>query len=102
MAGASDRYNVNVSFSKNWDHLKSKFVGTGHPEMTRHELVTNHHRDSIASAVGHFDMLTYLSAGQNEAPGRVRFAMLDRMLQPCGPPPRADVEEAARRLGSTG
>jgi len=26
---------VNVSFSKNWDHLKSKFVGTGHPETTR-------------------------------------------------------------------
>lgn len=72
------------------------------PYSLRSEFVTNHHRDSIASAVGHYDMLAYLSAGQNEAPGRVRFAMLDRMLQPCGPPPRADVDEAARRLGSTG
>lgn len=68
---------------------------------SRSEFVTNHHRDSIASAVGHYDMLAYLSAGQNEAPGRVRFRMLDRMLQPCGPPPASDVVEASRRLGAT-
>jgi len=60
--------------------------------------VTNHHRDTIASVVGHYDMLEYLAAGENEAPGRIRFAMLEKMLQPCGPPPAVDIEEAERRL----
>lgn len=26
---------MNVSLSKNWEHLQNKFVGTGHPDMTR-------------------------------------------------------------------
>jgi len=43
-------------------------------------------------------MLEYLAAGENEAPGRIRFAMLEKMLQPCGPPPAVDIEEAERRL----
>ena len=30
-----DRFNVNVSLSKNWEHLQSKFVGTGHPDLSR-------------------------------------------------------------------
>ena len=30
-----DRFNVNVSMSKNWEHLANKFVGTGHPDLTR-------------------------------------------------------------------
>lgn len=26
-----DRFNVNISFSKNWEHLQTKFVSTGRP-----------------------------------------------------------------------
>ena len=31
----SDRFNVNISFSKNWEHLQNKYVGTGHPDMAK-------------------------------------------------------------------
>lgn len=31
----ADRFNVNVSFSKNWEHLQNKHVGTGHPDMAK-------------------------------------------------------------------
>lgn len=30
-----DRFNVNVSFSKNWEHLQQKFVSTGHPDLSK-------------------------------------------------------------------
>jgi hypothetical protein len=30
-----DRFNVNTSLSKNWEHLQNKYVGTGHPDLTR-------------------------------------------------------------------
>ena len=95
----TDRFNVNVSFSKNWEHLKTKFVGTGHPDQQRHDWVVQHHRDSISTAVGHADMLDFFAAGENEAPGRIRFSMLERLLQPCGPPPKLEAEEEERRLG---
>lgn len=86
MAGA-DRFNVNVSFSKNWEHLQSKFVGTGHPDTTKWEWGTNQARDSAASLVGHVDQLSYVALAENVSRERVRARMLERMLQPCGPPP---------------
>lgn len=46
---SSDRFNVNVSFSKNWEHLQNKWVGTGHPDLPKWEWAVNHHRDSLAS-----------------------------------------------------
>lgn len=64
------------------------------------QWVTNHHRDSIASSVGHYDMMAYLSAGENEAPGRIRFRMLEKLLQPCGPPPKLDMDEEERKLAA--
>ena len=30
-----DRSNVNQSFSKNWEHLQVKNVGTGHPDISK-------------------------------------------------------------------
>lgn len=83
----ADRFNVNVSLSKNWEHLQTKFVGTGHPDLTRHEWAVNHQRDSYASHIGHADMLAYFAAAQNQAVGRTRYELMERMVQPCGPPP---------------
>ena len=42
---------------------------------------------SCASYMGHFDMLNYFSIAENETKARVRFSCMERMLQPCGPPP---------------
>jgi len=37
--------------------------------------------------MGHFDLLNYFSIAENETKARVRFSCMERMLQPCGPPP---------------
>lgn len=34
-AATGDRFNINLSLSKNWEHLQTKYVGTGHPDITK-------------------------------------------------------------------
>jgi splicing factor 3B subunit 5 len=52
----------------------------------------NHHRDTNASLAGHYDVLSYLAVAENVAVGRAKYALLEKMLAPCGPPP-ARVDE---------
>jgi len=80
---AADRYNIN----KSWEYIQTKFVGTGHSDMTKFEWQVNQHRDTYASYLGHYDMQSYFAVAQNDSIGRVRYQMLEKMLQPCGPPP---------------
>ena len=96
--GGSDRANVNLSFSRNWEHLASKFVGTGHPEISRHDWAVGIARDSLAAHLGHSDQVALFALAEGEAPGRTRYTMLERMLQPCGvapPPAQAQAQAAA-------
>jgi splicing factor 3B subunit 5 len=93
--GGSDRANVNLSFSRNWEHLASKFVGTGNPEMSRHAWATSVARDSLASHLGHADQVALFALVEGEAQGRTRYTMLERMLQPCGAPPQETPAGAA-------
>mmetsp|Transcript_27974 Transcript_27974/g.28268 ORF Transcript_27974/g.28268 Transcript_27974/m.28268 type:complete len:93 (-) Transcript_27974:104-382(-) len=86
---AADRF----SFNKSWDHIQNKWVGTGHSDMTKFEWAVNQHRDTIASHIGHHDMLSFFAVAQNDSIGRVRYQLLEKMLQPCGPPPIRDDEE---------
>ncbi|CAM9138799.1 unnamed protein product [Chrysoparadoxa australica] len=92
---AADRFNINRS----WEHIQNKYVGTGHADTTKHEWVTNQQRDAMASHVGHSDMMCYFAVAENQAVGRVRYQLLEKMLQPCGPPPSreedVEAEEAA-------
>ena len=78
-----DRYNIHSQL----EHLQSKYIGTGHADTNKWEWLTNQHRDSYASYLGHFDMLNYFSIVENESKARVRFNLMEKMLQPCGPPP---------------
>ena len=55
--------------------------------MTKYEWAVNMQRDTLASHIGHEDMLYFASIAENESVARVRFTMLEKMLQPCGPPP---------------
>ena len=52
--------------------------------LSEREWFTNIHRDSYASHIGHKDMLTYFAIAQNQHIERVRYDMLEKMLQPCG------------------
>jgi len=61
--------------------------------MTKFEWASNQHRDTLASNIGHPDMLRFISVAQSESVGRVRYQLLEKMLQPCGKPPAKDMEE---------
>ncbi|ORE09489.1 Splicing factor 3B subunit 5 [Rhizopus azygosporus] len=78
-----DRFNINSQI----EHLQSKYVGTGHADTNKYEWLTNQHRDSLASFVGHNSLLSYFSVAENETKARVKNNLLEKMLQPCGPPP---------------
>jgi splicing factor 3B subunit 5 len=69
------------------EQLKARYIGTGHTDMSKYEWLTNQHRDTYASHIGHYDQLSYFSVAQNESIGRVRLQFLEKMVQPCGPPP---------------
>ncbi|TNY20460.1 splicing factor 3B subunit 5/RDS3 complex subunit 10 [Rhodotorula diobovata] len=60
--------------------------------MTKYEWLTNQHRDTSSSIVGHPALLQYLSIADGEACARTKFELTERMLQPCGPPPPKDDE----------
>mmetsp|Transcript_14346 Transcript_14346/g.39508 ORF Transcript_14346/g.39508 Transcript_14346/m.39508 type:complete len:92 (-) Transcript_14346:275-550(-) len=69
------------------DQLKARYVGTGHADMSKYDWMTNQHRDTYASHVSHYDQLSYFAVAQNESVGRTRAQFLEKMIQPCGPPP---------------
>mmetsp|Transcript_46188 Transcript_46188/g.80777 ORF Transcript_46188/g.80777 Transcript_46188/m.80777 type:complete len:91 (+) Transcript_46188:98-370(+) len=89
---AADRF----SFNKSFEHVQNKFVGTGHSDITKFEWASNQHRDTLASHIGHNDMLSYFAVAQNDSIGRVRYQLLEKMLQPCGPPPVKDDDDGDR------
>ncbi len=79
---------------QNWSHVQNRFVGTGHSDTTKFEWATNQHRDTLASNLGHPDMLRFISVAQSESIGRVRYQLLEKMLQPCGRPPQKEPNDA--------
>ena len=78
-----DRYNIHSQL----EHLQSKYIGTGHADTTKFEWMVNQHRDSFASYLGHHDLLSFFALAENESKARIRFNLMEKMLQPCGPPP---------------
>jgi splicing factor 3B subunit 5 len=49
--------------------------------------MVNQHRDSIASYIGHPNMLAHFSVVENVSKERKRFELMQKMIQPCGPAP---------------
>ncbi len=84
MTTLSDRMSINSQI----EHLQAKYVGTGHADLTKFEWALNIHRDSYASYIGHHNMLAFFSTVENESIGRVKYELLQRMLLPCGIPPK--------------
>lgn len=80
METASDRLALNAQL----ETLQAKYVGTGHPDVSREEWAQNIHRDSYASFLGHHHMLVYVATAENESTARVKHGMLQKMFQPCG------------------
>jgi len=72
------------------EHLQMKYTGTGHADTTKYEWLTNQHRDSYASYIGHPQLLQYFAIAENEPIGRVKFELLQKMIKPCGESPHKD------------
>ncbi|KAI8064707.1 splicing factor 3B subunit 5/RDS3 complex subunit 10 [Gongronella butleri] len=75
------------SMNSQLEHLQSKYVGTGHADTVKYEWMTNQHRDTLASMVGHNSLLSYISVAENESKARVKANLLEKMVLPCGLPP---------------
>ena len=84
-----DRFNI----LSQMEHLQSKYMGTGHADSTKFEWAAHQHRDTFSSLMGHQDLTNYLAVAENESKARVKFNMLEKMLQPCGPPPEKKYED---------
>ena len=84
-----ERYNIHSQL----EHLQSKYIGTGHADTTKFEWLANQHRDSCAAYMGHFDLVNYFSIAENESKARIKFNLLEKMIQPCGPPPEKKSED---------
>ena len=72
--------------------LQAKYVGTGHADLNRFEWAVNIHRDSYASYLGHHNLVGFFAVAENESIGRTKYNMLQKMLLPCGVPPKREEE----------
>ncbi|EEB05832.1 splicing factor 3B [Schizosaccharomyces japonicus yFS275] len=72
------------------EQLQARFVGVGYDETTKYEWLSNQHRDTLSSMVGHPTNLAYLSTAMGESRLETRTKLLEKMVLPCGPPPPAD------------
>ncbi|BFU26209.1 splicing factor 3B subunit 10, putative [Entamoeba histolytica HM-1:IMSS-B] len=69
------------------EHMQLKYVGTGHPDISKYEWICNQQRDSYASYIGHHSLMAYIAVAENQSIGRTRYQFLERMCDPCGKPP---------------
>ncbi|GHJ87545.1 hypothetical protein NliqN6_3947 [Naganishia liquefaciens] len=83
------RYTANTQL----EQLHARYTGTGHADTNKWEWATHQGRDTYASIVGHPQLLSYLALADNECTARTRFEMTERMIQPCGPPPKPADDE---------
>lgn len=69
--------------------LKARYLGTGNADTTtEYDFLTNQHRDTAASIVGHASsQLAYYAVATNDSIGRARYQYLESMVAPCGIPP---------------
>ena len=69
------------------EHLQSKFTGCGNADWNRHDWLCNQHRDTRATLISHPGLNSFIAVVENESRARTRFNLINRMIQPCGPPP---------------
>ena len=53
----TDRFNIQSQL----EHMQMKYVGTGHADTSKVEWLSNQHRDSHASYLGHPSLLAYFA-----------------------------------------
>lgn len=69
------------------EQLQARYVGTAHTEFSKYDWLSNIHRDTNASIIGHPALLNYHAVATGLTRSEVRTAMIEAMILPCGPPP---------------
>lgn len=87
----TDRYNIQSQL----EHLQSKQIGTGHPDVHPHEWLVNQHRDTYCTYLGRHDMLSYFAVAEGESKARLKFNYQKKLICPCGPAPKTESTEDA-------
>jgi len=72
------------------EQLQARYVGTGHADTTKFEWVSNVHRDTYASYIGHPPLLQYMSVATGEPMAKMRTKFIEKMIQPVGKPPEKE------------
>ncbi|KAJ2797815.1 hypothetical protein H4R21_004170 [Coemansia helicoidea] len=72
------------------EHMFAKCSGTGNADTTKHQWLTSQHRDTLAHYVADDSLAMYIAIAEGDSVARVKSRMLQRMRQPCGPPPAKD------------
>jgi hypothetical protein len=57
--------------------VHARYTGTGHADTTKYEWATHHHRDTLASIVGHPPLLSYVALADGESQARERFEVIE-------------------------
>uniref|UniRef100_A0A0V0GD37 Putative splicing factor 3b subunit 10 n=1 Tax=Triatoma dimidiata TaxID=72491 RepID=A0A0V0GD37_TRIDM len=65
------------------------------------KMNVNRQRDSFAGYLGHTDLVNYFALAENETKARVKFILMEKMLQPCGPPPKLPPPTDKKRKGKS-
>lgn len=92
-----DRFNIQSQI----EHMQMKYTGTGHADTSKQEWLTNQHRDSYASYIGHPSMLAYFAVVSNQSQGRVKYQMMQKMAKPIADDkPAAGADSAAAAGGA--
>jgi splicing factor 3B subunit 5 len=69
------------------EQLQQRHVGTLHPDSTKYEWLSNMHRDSSTSMLGHPALLSYMAIARNVPRALAKTDLIEGMIRPCGPPP---------------
>ncbi|KAJ2082254.1 hypothetical protein H4R24_001700 [Coemansia sp. RSA 988] len=72
------------------EQLYARYEGTGNADTSRYEWLTNQHRDTLAHYVMDDSLAMFISIAEGNSVTRTKLNMLERMQQPCGPPPKTE------------
>ncbi|SBS85070.1 splicing factor 3B subunit 5, putative, partial [Plasmodium ovale curtisi] len=65
----------------------------GQGDAKKREWLTNIHRDTLASHVGHYSRLAYFAIVENEPIAKIRYRCLQNMSLPIVPKPKKEQKQ---------
>lgn len=66
-----------------YDQLKSRHIGLGDADTTKHEFMGNVFRDSYSSVLGHPALLEFVSISKQQPKIMVKQQLIEKMVNPC-------------------